>query len=355
MSCTCNNTDNYDPCTACEEQENCACATKDLSFNCLLWTGDTLACSGIPTNTNGADLIVMLDQFICDKFTEAINFFTLINVGTGAEVYRGINFIGNKEIRTILSGDLNLIDVIQNTDTIDLVPGTHRLELDSPTDILSLIINTLAGDTVLSTIDLSEYNYDTFVQSASFDTGTQILTIVRNNGEPDINVDLSFLDNHVESGVYAANNLALTLTDASVVNIDLTALVNEILVAAAAANLQADVLEVNPASKAFILNKNPSKTVVLGVAGNYNVLDSDSNYVIEIDNGANDVTIDFAAITATSEFFVGFVQKGTGLVTFNNADIVPQDLLNQLYGQGHVASIEVIASTKYLAGTLKAS
>ena len=128
-----------------------------------------------------------------------------------------------------------------------------------------------------------------------------------------------------------------------------------VLKEAAAANLQADVLETNTSSKAYIQNKNPHKTVVLGPAGNYNVVDADNNYVIEIDNGANDVTIDFSTITITNNYFVGFVQKGTGLVTFNNADVIPQYLISELYGQGHVAGLEIIANTKYLAGTLNAS
>lgn len=361
----CNECNDYvNPCTECNDHcpdgdNSCNCIQKDMSTDCIVYTGDDLECSGIKQNTILTTVIQNLDAFICNLRDEIYAYIvqatTLLNIGGGAEIFKQANGLGNKELRTIVSEDTAHLDIVQNVDTIGVRAGVHRLELDSGTDILSLIVNTVtAGDTTLSTIDLSEFNYDTFVQSASFSTVNQILTIVRNNGEPDINVDLSFLDNHVISGLYAANNIALTLTDSSVVNIDVSLLVNEILVAAAAANLQADVLETNTSSKAYIQNKNPHKTVVLGVAGNYNVLDADNNYVIEIDNGANDVTIDFSTITITNNYFVGFVQKGTGLVTFNNADVIPQDLTNEIYGQGHVAGMEIIAATKYLAGTLNA-
>mgnify|MGYP005990021551 CR=1 FL=1 len=351
----CNECNNYiNPCTQCNDScegsdSTCNCAVKDLSTDCSVYTGDDLSCSGISKDTVLTKVIQDLDAHICNKFEEAIQYLTLVNIGTGAEVFKGINGVGNKELRTIISGDLTLIDVVENTDTVDITPGTPSLNLDSGTDILSLIVTTLAGSTVFDTVDLSEYNYDTFVQSASFDSGTLDLTIVRNNGELDIVIPLDFLNNHVESGTYAAGTITFTLTDSSTVDIDLSTLVSELT------QVQSDVLETNSSSKAFIQNKNPNKTVVLGAAGNYNVLDADNNYVIEIDNSANDVTIDFSTITATDNYFVGFVQKGTGLVTFNNADIVPQDFLNELYGQGHVAAIEVINSTKYLAGTLKAS
>lgn len=342
MACTCGN----NPCTG---TPACTCPVKDLKTDCSVYNGPTLGCSGIESGTILTTVIQSLDTFICNIRDEVIQYLTLINIGGAAEVYKGINGLGNKEIRTLQSGDLNLIDVTQDTDTINFTPGTPSLSLDSGTDILSLIVTTLAGSTTFSTIDLSEFNYDTFVQSASFDSGTQVLTIVRNNLEPDITVDLSFLNNHVESGAYASNTITLTLTDATTVDIDLSTLLTEI----AAAQVQADYLETTPSSKAFIQNKNPEKTVVLGVAGSYNVVDADNNYIIEIDNGANDVTIAFASITATSNFFVGFVQKGTGLVTFTGADIIPQDNTNEMYGQGKNAAISIINSTKYLQGQLK--
>jgi len=348
MACSKCNTDNYDPCTSCQQEEKCACPVRDLSFDCLLWSGDSLACSGIEPNITGTQLIIQLDQFICDTFAQVDNFITLINIGGGAEIFAGINMIGNRELRTLTSGNLNLVDIIQNPETIDILPGTHRLQLDSPSDILSLIVNTMAGDTTLSNIDLSEYNYDTFVQSASFDNGTQILTIVRNNGEPDIDVDLTFLENHLESVVYndVTDQLEFTLTDTTVLTVDMSVVIADV-------QIQSDYLENSTSSPAHILNRNPSRTETIGGGGTYNVVDADNNYIIEIDNGANNVTIDLSSITATSEFFVGFIQAGTGDVTFTGYDILPSTLTDVLFGQGHVCAVEIIGSTIYLIGTLR--
>lgn len=214
MGCNCKKS----PCT---EKPTCTCATKDLSTDCVLYTGEDLSCSGITSNTLLTKAIEALDVFICNKFEEVTNYLTLTNIGGGAEVYKGISGIGNKEIRTIITGDDTLLDVVQDEDTISITSGTPSLSLDSGTDILSLIVTTLAGATTFSNIDLSEYNYDTFVQSASFNSGTLDLTIVRNNGEPDIVVPLAFLDNHVESVDYdsGTRTLSLTLTDTTVLSV----------------------------------------------------------------------------------------------------------------------------------------
>lgn len=351
----CNECEKVDPCVS----EPCDCVQKDMSTDCSVYTGDDLECSGIEQNTILTTVIKNLDAFICNVrdsiLAYVVQVTTLLNIGGGAEVFKQANGLGNKELRTIISGDSTLADVVQSADTIDITPGTPSLSLDSGTDILSLIVTTLAGATIFSNIDLSEYNYDTFVQSASFNSGTLDLTIVRNNGEPDIVVPLDFLNKYVSSGAYAPNSdtITLTLLDATTVDIDLSTLVAEILADAAAAQINADYLESNPASKAYIENKNPTKTVVLGAAGNYNLADTDNNYIIEVDNGINDVTITVTGVTATDNFFAGFVQKGTGTVTFIGADIVPLDLTNVLYGQGHNAALSVINSTKYLAGQLK--
>jgi hypothetical protein len=55
----------------------------------------------------------------------------------------------------------------------------------------------------------------------------------------------------------------------------------------------------------------------------------------------------------TTAFFVGFIQKGTGTVTINGVDIIPEQLTNVVFGQGHICAVEIINSTKYLIGTLK--
>lgn len=348
MACNCGQT----PCT---QLPTCTCPVKDLRTDCSIYSGPNLECSGIESGTILTTVLQQLDAFICTTRDEIYEYIvqvtTLLNIGGGAEVFKQANGLGNKELRTIISEDLTLLDVLQNADTIGIKAGTHRLELVGQE--LLLIVNTDQGDTTLATIDLEPI--DNYLVDVNYNhnvgpgVGPFTLDFEMRDGTT-FDTSLELLNNHLESVVYnpATNNIEFTITDTTVFTLNMDTILAD-------SQVQSDYLESNSTDPAFIVNRNPSKTVVLGVGGNYDVLDTDNNYIIEIDNGANDVTINFATITVTTEFFVGFVQKGTGLVTFNGADIIPQDLLNELYGQGHVASVEIIAATKYLGGTLKAS
>lgn len=344
MACNCGS-------NPCSQQPTCTCPVKDLRTDCSVYNGPTLGCSGIESGTILTQVLQQLDAFICTTRDEILTYVntvaTLINVGGGAEVFKGINGLGNRELRTIISQDTNLLDVVQSTDTIGIRPGAYQFEFDSDTNILTVTVETASGVTTVANLDLS--SLDLYLEDANFSEINQELQLSLSNGTS-LPVDLSFLNNHLESVVYnpGTNNLEFTLTDATVLTVSVTAIFED-------AQIQADVLETNTSSKAYIQNKNPNKSVVLGVAGNYNVVDADNNYVIEIDNGANDVTINLAGITITDNYFVGFVQKGTGTVTFTNYDLSPDGLGDIIFGQAHVASCQVINSTKYIHGNLKAA
>lgn len=343
MPCNKCSNKNYTNTCGCNDVSNntCLCPIKDLSTDCLLYTGLPLKCSGIDTNTVMTEVIQELDEFICNKFEEVINFLTLINVGTGARVFRGISNIGEKEIRTIVSENTALLDVIENEDNIGINPGLPSLELDG--EVLNFLITTSQGQTTLSSIDLEPI--DNYLVSATYEhtAPDYVLNLdLRDNSQ--IDVSLSELNNHLENVVYNAttNSIDLTITDGTVFNLDVDSIISD-------AQVQSDYLEDNASSRAHILNRNPSKSIT----SNYTVLNTDNNYIIEVDNGATDITINLASISATNNFFVGFVQKGTGEVAFVGADIVPDTLTNVIFGQGHIASVEIINNTKYLHGTLK--
>lgn len=346
----CNECNEVVPCV--DGDIGCNCAAKDQSTDCSVYTGDDLPCTGILKDTVLTTVIQNMDAFICNKFEEVIQYLTLINIGTGAKIYKGITGIGNKEIRSIVSEDLTLVDILENANTIGIKPGIPSMTHIS--DILKLIITTAAGGTEFASIDLSGYNYDTFVQSASFDYGTGNITIVRNNLEPDIVFSLGALDKYVTAGAYSTNTITLTLKDSTEVDIDVSTLAGEILAAAATAQVKSNYLEANTSSAAFIQNKNPSKTETLGAAATYTVVTADNNKIIEVDNDVNNVTIALGALAETTEFFVGFIQKGTGEVQFTGYGISPSGTGDKIFGQGHVAAVEIINSTKYLTGTLKA-
>ena len=104
--------------TPCTGTPDCTCPVKDLSTDCSTYTGDDLVNSGITKNTILTKVITDLDTYINNKFNEALNYLSLINIGAGAKVFKGISGIGNKEIRTIEQGDDIL--VTEETDTIKI-------------------------------------------------------------------------------------------------------------------------------------------------------------------------------------------------------------------------------------------
>lgn len=250
------------------------CKEKDISTDCILYTGDNLECSGIEQNTPLTELIKQLDTFICNRFDEAQLFLDIENIGTGAEVYKGESTLGAKQLRTLLSGSDNL------TITED-------------------------ANTITFSVESSE---DIYTTSGSFNSTTNILTFNRN-----------------DSTSYTVNLSPL-------------------------AQVQSNYTEENTSSKAHILNRNPHKIIT----GNYSLQNADNNYVIVVNNGSNPVTITIPGSLPTNNYFVGFIQQGTGEVTFVGYDIKPVDYAPIIYGQGHNAAVEVIGSTAFLFGNLKA-
>jgi hypothetical protein len=340
--------DPCDPCT--EEGTACDCVQKDMSTDCIVYTGDALACSGIQPNTILTKVIQDLDAHICNKFDQIASLLSIINVGEGSEIFSGNNNLGQRQLRSIVSDNTALLDVIENTDTISIKAGTHRLELLNSD--LTLIVQTNQGDTILSTLDigtLAEYLVDVNYNHNLDDNGLYTLDFEMLGGTT-FDTDLSLLNNHLTSILYnsGTNSFDFTLTNGTVVSADMSVPVTD-------NQLKSDVLITDTNSPSFIENKNASKTETLGAGATYSLILSDNNKIIEIDNGINNVTIDLSGVVITSDFFVGFIQNGTGDVNFVGYDKKPLDLTDIIYGEGHVASITIINGTKYLNGTLRAS
>lgn len=369
--CTCHKA------TKCVEK-NCSCAVR-IGSDCWTYTGDDLECSGIKKDTIGTEAIQQLDAFICDKFDEVQKFFTIKNVGTGANSYKGISLLGEKELRSITkTGDL--ITVTQNTNDINISIDEQGLT-DFIEDLLPPDSNSTYSVSNLSTgakvyKDTTTAGNNTQFNLRSILQSGDLVTVTEGTNDITISIDEDKLEDFVEAliptpttdSTYSVSNLSdgaqiykdsttsgantqFNIRSLKSSTLTVTQNTNDITIEAPA-QTKANVLETNSTSAAFIQNKNPTKTVTLGTGGNYDVVDADNNYVIEIDNSSNNVTIDFSNITITNNFFVGFVQKGTGSVTFVGYDIKPVDFTDVLYGQGHVAAVEVISSTIYLFGTL---
>jgi hypothetical protein len=129
MRCNCNTEDNCQP-TA------CTCKVR-LNSDCITVSGATTECSNIDDNLTLTDFLSQQDAYICEKVDSVSGFTTLRNVGTGVEIYKGIDSIGRKEIRRIKSTD-NSVTITQNTTDIDLsvaVPNGTETKIVAGTDI----------------------------------------------------------------------------------------------------------------------------------------------------------------------------------------------------------------------------
>ena len=103
---------------------NCSCPIKDLSTDCILYTGDNLDCISVLSGTILTEVIQELHEFIC-KFAEAVGgtgtSFDLINIGTGSGIYRNTTLTGNKELRSIKGiGDFLKVEISQSGAEIEI-------------------------------------------------------------------------------------------------------------------------------------------------------------------------------------------------------------------------------------------
>jgi len=101
--CNCGNT--ITTTTICTQPTDCSCPVKDLSTDCVLYTGEDLPCTEIKTGTILTEVFSKLDTYLCDLAAQLNNSFNLISVGEAVRVYRGVDGIGRKEIRSLTSAN----------------------------------------------------------------------------------------------------------------------------------------------------------------------------------------------------------------------------------------------------------
>lgn len=127
MSCT--NCDKTIP--LCQEEKCTGCPVKNLTANCVEVNLEEFPCSGIPVPNTLDQVLLAMDEFICNKVDSVSNFIKLTNVGGGSEIYAGDDNLGRKKLRTLTSNDSS-VNISQTTDTIDLsVEVTSSVNLGS--------------------------------------------------------------------------------------------------------------------------------------------------------------------------------------------------------------------------------
>lgn len=103
---------------------SCACPVL-IKSECVENFTEDLPCSNIPKGQSLNEVLKQLDAYICDRFESTTNFFNLINVGTGSQIYRGISNLGKKELRTLVGS--GLINITQEADTITILVNETAL------------------------------------------------------------------------------------------------------------------------------------------------------------------------------------------------------------------------------------
>lgn len=122
MSCNCQQTST--PCNPCSQttpctEPNCACPVI-ISSDCVNNVTEDLTCSNIVKGQTLTEVLVQLDAFICEKFGSLANFFTIINVGSGIDIYKGDTLTGKKQLRTLVDSSLINIEVGNATQAVTL-------------------------------------------------------------------------------------------------------------------------------------------------------------------------------------------------------------------------------------------
>jgi len=343
MSCNnCNQIEEYNLCnpSPCVETQSCDCPTL-LQTKCVTYEGDDLECSGIKSGTILTELIQQLDAFICEKVNDITNALTLKNVGLGAEVYKGIDLLGRKEIRSLITtGDI--LTSVQNENDItfgideevltnfveDLIP-----EVCITSEDLSV---SVTKDEVTGCFDLSMNLPQEICLTSEDDT----IDIVEVEGCFDLSVNLP---NNINVGtgenVYKGFNDISNLQEFKTLNsvqgtINFTPSTDE---------LSLDVVNLQKTINTFP----------------YTLLDTDDKNTLFINNGAVNVVINVPD-SLVDNFSCALIQKGTGtidIVATGTATVnEPSGLDPQIKGQYHWALIEKELTTDvyYLGGSLKA-
>ena len=287
-----------------------------------------------------------MDEVICEIKNKVAGTLSLINIGTGVKVYKGLSNIGERQLRSITSTD-STVTITEGTDTIDLSVTVDFPEVPAAeigiAGIAEIATQTMVDAGTDNTSIVTPLTLKTYVGDNDKTYTIQIvagnLELLENGVVVDSEILPTGTDKFVNSFTINGTSLVLGFNDGTSITRDIASLLNF-------TQVQSDYTIEDTASPAYIKNRNASKTVF----ANYTVTPTDNTYVIVVDSAT--------AITVTvpnslpDKFTVGFIQKGTGLVTIANADIIPVGMANTIKGKGHQAFVEKIEGTKFLFGNL---
>lgn len=327
-------------CNECQPEPACDCAVKDLSTNCVIYTGDDLECSKIKKNTILTELIQQLDAFICEVKEELKKYFTLINIGAGKKIYAGDNLLGNKKLRTInKSGDL--ITVTETTE--EIVVGLDEQELENT--IIELMPNYNA-ENVGTGVDVFKEEVANTFRFRTLKSSNNSVEITESANE----IDLKTVNTDAVCIISDDNSVDVTF-DENLNCFDLSVNTQQ-FENGITTILEGDGTLGDPFNIEVV---NLQKTID---SFPYQLSDLDDKYTIFIDNGSSNVDIIIPG-GLVDNFSCVFVQMGEGDVTIDSLPInyfyYPSSLQNKIRGQHYWAMVEKRENSSefYLLGSLK--
>lgn len=335
-------------CETCDDQVLDGVCKTFLNSDCV-YVSEELTCTGVQANTILTTALKRIDEVICELKNKVAGTLALVNIGGGAKVYKGLSTIGERQIRSITSLD-GTVDIVEGTDTIDLSVTITIPEVPAATELIQgkariatqIEANAGTDDTTIITPFKLKTVVDANKDVYTMQIAAGYLELLKNGVVTDSELLPTGDNKFVNSFTINGTNLVLGFNDATSISRDIASLLNF-------TQVQSDFTQENSAEVSYIKNRNPSKTVF----ANYTITPTDNNYVIVVD-AATAVTLTVPS-TLPDKFGVGFIQKGVGLVTVANADIVPSGMANTLKGVGHQAYVEKIEGTKFLFGSLNKS
>ena len=207
--CNCNNTTNCGggclPCNECQETTSCICAV-NISSDCVNNVTAEMPCSGIGTGQTLTAVLEQLDAFICTKFDQTVAFFTLINVGTGSEIYKGVNGVGQKEIRSVITTGTLLTNTVNTNDITLGIDEDELLQFVLDSQLTYSVANVGTGASVYkdsTTVgNNTQFNFRSVVKE-DLGNGISFLRDIQQNTN-ELNVRVKTL---------ISDNLTITATD----------------------------------------------------------------------------------------------------------------------------------------------
>lgn len=390
--CNCGNTITTNSiCTNCV-QTDCACPIKDFSTDCILYTGEDLPCTDIKQGTIMTELVTQLDTYICTLQTQILNAARLINVGSGSGIYRGVDGLGRKEIRTIDSTD-NILTVGISEDDLKIDLSVDHVVLsafvkDNQLTYSSTNVGTGAG--VYKDAIRTGDNVNLSFKKIKSTDGTVIIT----EGTDDINLAVDGSETKVTAGTAISVSGTGTVASPYVVT---NTLPDQVVAITAGTGISISgsyptfsITNTEPNTPVSITGGGattvsgayPNFTVSstdttysagmgLGLTGttfetvnlqkvitgsSYTITDADDNYEIIVNNGATAITIIVPA-SLKPNISIGFIQQGTADVTFVESGTTINSPLSmkKIKGQNYNAYITQVSNTNtyQLVGNLK--